>query len=125
LRDIAAEAAISVDQGGARTRARGGKRRREAAGAAADDEYIGFQNDIDRAGDLSNLLHFRYLDVGRRQYSPRAAGSSVVTRNGSVTDSCLNLFNFAVIVCMFSATDVGVDCGWQRRTTISMALGAS
>src|ERR1019366_10420700 len=59
LRDVAAEAAVAVDQAGTRASARGSKRRRKTARAATDDEHVGFQDDVDRSGRFRNLFHFR------------------------------------------------------------------
>ena len=51
LGDVAAEAAVAVDQRGAGAGARRGQRRGQSPRAAADHQHIGFQNDVDeRAG---------------------------------------------------------------------------
>ena len=57
LGDIAAEAAVAVDQCGAGAGAGRGQRRRKASRTAADHEHIGFQDHIDRAGGFKNLIH--------------------------------------------------------------------
>ena len=57
LCDVATEAAVPIDQGRARTGTRGGERCRETPRSATHDEHVGFQNDIDRTGRLSNSFH--------------------------------------------------------------------
>ncbi len=57
LRDIAAEAAVAVDEGGSGAGTGRGQRRGQAAGAAADHEDVGLQDHVDRAGGFVNLLH--------------------------------------------------------------------
>jgi hypothetical protein len=57
LGDIAAETAVAVDQGRARAGAGRGQRGRKSSRAAADDENVRFQDDIDRSGGFSDLLH--------------------------------------------------------------------
>ena len=57
LGDIAAKAAVAVDERGAGAGASRAQRRGEAAGTAADHEHIGFQDHIDRAGGFKNLTH--------------------------------------------------------------------
>ena len=55
LRDIAAEAAIAVDEGGARAGAGGRERRRQASRAAADHQDVGFQDHIHRTAGFNDL----------------------------------------------------------------------
>jgi hypothetical protein len=57
LRDVAAEAAIPIDQCRARTGSGRGERRRKTTGSAADDQYIGFQNHLEHAGGFGDRLH--------------------------------------------------------------------
>src|SRR6202012_302710 len=57
LRDVAAEAAVAVDQCSARAGARGGERGGEAAWAAAHDQDVGFQHDIRRSYCFVDLFH--------------------------------------------------------------------
>ncbi len=57
LCDVATEAAVPIDQGRTRTGACGSERCREAARSATHDEHVGFQNDVDRTGQLSNSFH--------------------------------------------------------------------
>ena len=57
LRNVAAKAAIAVDQRRARTGARGGQEPQQDRRPAANHQDIGLQNHIDRAGGFSNLLH--------------------------------------------------------------------
>src|SRR6202034_661239 len=79
LRDIAAEAAVAVDEGGAGAGTRSGQRRGETARAAGDDENIGFQNDVDRAGGLSDLLHIgAFLRDRGTNDAPRQRGAAAI-----------------------------------------------
>ena len=59
LGDVAAEAAVAVDQRRACAGAGGGERRGQASRPAADDQHLGFQDHIDRAGGFDDLLHWR------------------------------------------------------------------
>ena len=57
LRDVAAEAAVAVDERGAGARPGRGERRCQAPGATADHEDVGLQSHVDRAGGFIDLLH--------------------------------------------------------------------
>ena len=75
LGDVAAEAAVAIDERGARARTRRRQRRRQAAGAAADDQHIGFQDDIDRTGGLGDFFHSTGIpDWGERARAHPAVG---------------------------------------------------
>jgi len=57
LRDVAAEAAVSVEQNGAGACARGGERCREARRSAAHHQHIGLRHDLERARGFVDLFH--------------------------------------------------------------------
>ena len=57
LRDVAAEAAIPLEQCRAHAGARAGERRREPAGPAADDEHVGLVDYVDLACGFRDSEH--------------------------------------------------------------------
>jgi hypothetical protein len=70
LRDVAAEAAVAVDQGRTRAGACGSKRRGETARAATDHKHVRFQDDVDRSGCFRNFFHFREIPWRSGQHLP-------------------------------------------------------
>jgi hypothetical protein len=58
LGDVAAEAAVPVDERGPRAGPCGREGGRKPPRAATDHQNVGFQHNIDRAGRFRDLLHF-------------------------------------------------------------------
>src|SRR5450631_72604 len=57
LSDIAAKTAVSLEQRGTDPGARGGERRCEAGGPAADDQHLGFGHHVEVSGRFADFLH--------------------------------------------------------------------
>ena len=57
LGDVAPEAAIALEQRGARAGARGGERRGQATRSAPHDQHLGLVDDVDLARGLGDALH--------------------------------------------------------------------
>ena len=98
LRDVAAEAAVALEQRGLHAGARGRERRGEAARAAADDEHLRLVDDVDFARGFSDSLacraarpvdraHFGHDRRARR----RARTTRRIRRRSAPTCSCRSI----------------------------------
>ena len=72
LRDIAAEAAVSIEEGGAGACACGRESGGKSGRSAADDQDIGFSHDVERTGRFVDLSHAGILTPrGRGRFTGR------------------------------------------------------
>ena len=92
LRDVAAEAAVPLEQRRAHAGARAGERRREPTGPAADDEHVGLVDYVDLACGFRDSVHAGAMHQ-RRGVPGDFADQSIGRTSGTTTSHATSPHN--------------------------------